>query len=113
MKRTVLFSLAFCLAFFCLLTGCKDKELNGPAIPFVKTNDFVFVYDGESKAKSELPDNYTVIGEVEKTSSIPDEAKNGESSCCKPGRKFISPPKIPTRYMFIQRCFQATANTVI
>lgn len=68
-KKTVLIgSMALIVVLAALIFVVRNKhsgEFSGaPAIPLVKFNDALYVYDSDGYSVQELPETYAVIGEV-------------------------------------------------
>lgn len=64
-KKTVLVcSLVLIVVLGALIFVVQNKHGGAPAIPLVKVNDVLYVYDSAGYSVQELPETYSVIGEV-------------------------------------------------
>lgn len=83
-------------ACLCLIVAVSSIALRKPsdvsAIPFVKVNDIVYVYDSTGYKTDELPQEYQLIGEVSGNTNSASNAQNGQASGPKIGEKIYQCP---------------------
>ena len=83
-------------ACLCLIVAVSSIDLRKPsdvsAIPFVKVNDIVYVYDSTGYKTDELPQEYQLIGEVSGNTNSASNAQNGQASGPKIGEKIYQCP---------------------
>ncbi len=71
-----------------VLISCVTSMNSGTsAIPFVKINNVIYVYNSAGYKADELPETYSVIGEVVGNTVSASQAQNGYASGLKVGEK--------------------------
>lgn len=75
------------VVFGALFFFITNKHSGSSAIPFVKVNDVIYVYDSAGYTVGELPETYSVIGEVVGNTVSASKAQNGYASGLKVGEK--------------------------
>lgn len=71
-----------------LILFVTNRHSGTSAIPFVKVNDVIYVYDSTGYKVEELPETYSVIGEVIGNTASASKAQNGYASGLKVGEKY-------------------------
>ena len=79
-----------------LILFVTNKHSGTSAIPFVKVNDVIYVYDSTGYKVEELPETYSVIGNTASAS----KAQNGYASGLKVGEK-IYQTSVKTDEVFV------------
>ena len=83
-----------------LILFVTNKHSGTSAIPFVKVNDVIYVYDSTGYKVEELPETYSVIGEVIGNTASASKAQNGYASGLKVGEK-IYQTSVKTDEVFV------------
>lgn len=93
------------MIFYTVYIHSNDNSSAPGAVPFVKINNIIYIYDSSGWTAKELSNDYIMIGIIKGNSLLPANAQNEEAAGCKIGEKIFQASGAPEEIFVYTKLF--------